>query len=152
MEILPSYLQRKSGSQSSEATKKKQKVVKTWDRHIPCLPQTVRNKSKGGNLSYPRGKYCSTLANYGLIWKLHLTSEMTDGDVAYEIRFVFKEPMGHNPNFPSLYLQSTGSGSNSLTIPCQSSSFKWTPFLLCCHWVNVLSLAGFATVSTYSVV
>lgn len=106
---------------------KRNKVVKTWDRDILCLPQSVRNKSKGGNLSYPRGKYRSTLANYGLIGKVHLTSEMTDEDVAYEIRSVFKEPMGHDPNFPFLYLQSTGSGSNSLTIPCQSSSFKWTP-------------------------
>ena len=34
--------------------------MKTWDRDILCLPQTIQNKSKGGNLSYPRGKYRST--------------------------------------------------------------------------------------------
>ena len=91
------------------------------------LPQTVHSKSKCGNLSYPRGKYRNTLANYELIGKVHLTLKITDEDVANEIRSVFKEPMGHNPNFSFLYLQSTSSGSNTLTIPCQSSSFKWTP-------------------------
>ena len=35
VEILPSYLRRKSGSQSNEVTRKKQKVVKTWDRVYP---------------------------------------------------------------------------------------------------------------------
>ena len=91
------------------------------------MPQSMENRSAAGTLTYPRGKLRARLASYGLIGKLHLTSEMTDNEVAGEIRSVFQVPMGNNPTFPFLYLQSTGGGSNSLTVPCQSSSFKWTP-------------------------
>ena len=35
--------------------------------------------------------------------------------------------MQNNPQFPLVYLQGTGGGSNSLMVPSQSSSFKWTP-------------------------
>ena len=47
--------------------------------------------------------------------------------VATEIRSIFKGPMNNDPNFPFLYLQPTGCGSKSLTIPSQSSTFRWTP-------------------------
>lgn len=52
---------------------------------------------------------------------------MTDEEVATEIRSVFKGPMGGDLNFPFQYLQPTGGGSKSLTVPSQSASFKWTP-------------------------
>lgn len=67
------------------------------------------------------------LASLGLIGKVHLTSEMTDEDVANEIRSVFKGPMKEDPNFSFVCLQSTGGGSRSLAIPSQSLSFKWLP-------------------------
>ena len=52
---------------------------------------------------------------------------MTDKDVEAEIRSVFRKPMQNNQQFPFVYLQATGGGSNSLMVPSQSSSFKWTP-------------------------
>ena len=51
---------------------------------------------------------------------------MTDKDVEAEIRSVFRKPMQNNQQFPFVYLQATGGGSNSLMVPSQSS-FKWTP-------------------------
>ena len=122
--ILPSYLRRRG---VKETPRKKAKVVKTWDRDIVCMPQSRRNKIKGGNFMYPRGKYRAYLARSGLIGKLHLTSIMSDEEVVAEICTIFKEQMNNNPHFPFVYLQSTGGGSKSLTIPSQSSSFKWTP-------------------------
>ena len=121
--ILPSYL-RRSNPHHAENPKKKPKTLKTWDRDIVCIPQSRRNKTKGGNLMYPRGKYRAYLGSLGLIGKLHLTSAMTDSDVAAEICTVFKDQMNNNPTFPFLYLQSTGGESKSLTIPSQSTSFK----------------------------
>ena len=92
-----------------------------------CLPKSRQNVSKWGNIKYPRGKYRSLLASSGLIGKLYLTSVMTEIDVQNEIRSIFKGPMEDNPNFPFLYLQPTGGGSRSLTIPSQSLFFKWIP-------------------------
>ena len=43
-------------------------------------------------------------------------------------------------------------GSNTQSSPPSADCAQCFWFLLCCHWVNVLSLAGLATVSTYSVV
>lgn len=51
---------------------------------------------------------------------------MSVQDVESEIRSVFKEAMSKNENFPFTYLQSTGCGSRSLTVPSLSSSFNWT--------------------------
>ena len=96
------------------------------DRDVFCIPESVRKKSAGGNIRYPWGKYRAELARCGLIGKLHMTSEMTAEEVSAEVHSVFKEPMGNNPNFPFLYLQPTGGGSKSLTVPSQSSSFTWT--------------------------
>ena len=112
MHILPSYLRRKGGVASGK-NPKKAKTVKTWDRDVFCIPESVRNKSAGGNIRYPRGKYRAELARCGLIGKLHMTSEMTAEEVSAEVRSVFKEPMGNNPDFPFLYLQPTGGGSKS---------------------------------------
>ena len=41
------------------------------------------------------------LASCELMGKLHLTSEMTEKEVAGEIRCVFKVPMNNNPEFLS---------------------------------------------------
>ena len=123
--MLPSYLKRRGTGDNSKP--KKPKTIKTWDRDVLCLPNSRQNMSSGGNIKFPRGKYRSELAKEGLIGKLHLTSEMTDVDVANEIRSIFSGPMGNNAEFPFLYLQPTGGGSKSLTVPSQSSSFKWVP-------------------------
>ena len=97
------------------------------------------------SLSYPRGKYRAKLATYGLIGKLHLSSDMTDDGVATEIRSIFKGPMNNDPNFPFLYLQPTGCGSKSLIIPynVQHSNgllHKWhdsqDKLDLCIRWLN----------------
>ncbi|XP_065887268.1 uncharacterized protein [Dysidea avara] len=103
---------------------KKAKVIKQWDRDVLCLPP----RKGGGVLSYPRGKYRAQLADCGLIGKLHMTSVMEEEDVAREIRSIFKGPMKDDANFQFQYLQSTGGGSKSLTIPAQSESFKWTAY------------------------
>ena len=121
--ILPSFLKRKGFSKQSVA--KRPKVVKTWDRDVLCIPKNDMIDSS--LLSYPRGKCRAKLATYGLIGKLHLSSDMTDDGVATEIWSIFKGPMNNDPNFPFLYLQPTGCGAKSLIIPSQSSSFKWTP-------------------------
>ena len=122
--VLPSYLKRQRSHGVVNTSKlKKPKVIKTWDRDILCIPKgTTRS-----GITYPRGKYRAYLASAGLIGKLHLTSEMSDKDVEQEIRSIFRGPMQNNPVFPFSYLQCTGGGSKSLTIPSHSTSFKWTP-------------------------
>jgi len=122
--ILPSFLKRRGVRRAEAKVSKKPKTVKTWDRDVLCIPKQ-RNLTSG--IKYPIGKYRAHLASNGLIGKLHLTSEMTDKDVECEIRSIFREPMQNNPNFPFLYLQSTGGGAKLLTAPSQSSSFKWIP-------------------------
>ena len=123
--ILPSFLKRRGiKSNNGSGKTKKPKVIKTWDRDILCIPKPS-NQCSG--IRYPRGRYRAYLASSGLIGKLHLTSEMTDEDVEREIRSIFKGPMQNDDNFPFLYLQSTGGGAKSLTVPSQSASFKWTP-------------------------
>ena len=121
--VLPSYLRRRRDV-AMDRKPKKAKVIKQWDRDVLCLPP----RKGGGVLSYPRGKYRAQLADCGLIGKLHMTSVMEEEDVAREIRSIFKGPMKDDANFQFQYLQSTGGGSKSLTIPAQSESFKWTAY------------------------
>ena len=101
---------------NSNRKAKKAKVFKQWDRDVVCCV-----------ISFPRGGCRTDLANYGLIGKLHMTSEMDEEDMAKEITSIFKGPMKGNDNFHFQYLQSTGGGTKSLTVPVQSASFKWTP-------------------------
>ena len=100
-------------------------MIKHWDRDVLCLPKNA--KAVGNMISFPRGKYRAYLASAGLIGKLHMTSEMSDEDVASEIRSIFKSLMNDNSNFRFQYLQAAGSGTKALTVPAQSPSFKWTP-------------------------
>ena len=39
---------------------------------------------------------------------------------------MFKQAMNSNPYFPFTFLQSTGGGCKTLTVPCVSSSYEWT--------------------------
>ena len=43
-----------------------------------------------------------------------------------EIRLVFARPMGNDPDFPFVFLQRCGPGSNALSVPSLSSSVTWT--------------------------
>ena len=62
-----------------------------------------------------------------MLWKTWTdgkdTHDMAVKEVAAE---VFKEPMDNRNDFPFRYLQPTGSGSRTLSIPSVSSSFSWT--------------------------
>lgn len=122
-----SFLKRK-GFVGKSVPPKKQKAVTSWDRDIICLPQTrkLQKHDSPNVISYPRKKFRAQLAAWGLIGKLHLTSDMTVDDVVAEVRSVFKGPMSNNDSFRFTFLQSTGGGSNLLTIPSTSASYQWT--------------------------
>lgn len=62
----------------------------------------------------------------GLIGKIRLMSNMTEQEMEQEVCSVFKSPMGEREDFPFMFLQPTGLGSRSLTVPSVSSSFSWT--------------------------
>ena len=123
--VLPSYLKRKNVDERSGFTPKRTKTVQCWDRDIICLPSMSTNNSV--HITYPRGRYCAKLGESGLIGKIRLMSTMTVEDVEDEIRSVFHRPMGDRKDFPFVFLQPTGFGSKSLTVPSLSPSFRWTP-------------------------
>ena len=52
---------------------------------------------------------------------------MSVDDVKDEVCSVFSKPMGNRKDFPFIFLQPTGAGSRTLTIPSVSTSFSWTP-------------------------
>ena len=120
---MPSYLKRKS-SGCGAGKSKKLKTVTTWDRDIVCLPKESRQGES--YIPYPRGKFRSKLGRDGLVGKVHLTSEMTVEEVEGEIQSLFEPAMGGDAAFPFKYLQATGGGSRSLSIPSVSTSFRWT--------------------------
>ena len=102
---------------------KRPKVIQSWDRDIVCLPKFLCIR---GTVKYPRGKFRARLGRLGLMGKIHITEDMSVEEVAAEVRSVFKEPMDNRNDFPFSYLQPTGSGSRTLSIPSVSSSFSWT--------------------------
>lgn len=122
--ILPSFLKRKNSGKNTPPSKKTKTTA--WDRDIICLPKVTKNGEVSKVIPFPRKKYRAQLAAWGLIGKLHLTSDMSVEDVEREVRSVFKEPMNDNSSFPFTYLSSTGGGNKSLTIPVTSSTYQWT--------------------------
>ena len=118
---LPSYLRHNRAAASTWT--KRPRVVQSWDKDIICLPQYLGNR---GAVKYPRGKYCARLGTLGLMGKIHIVEDMTVEQVAAEVRSVFKMPMNNRSDFPFQYLQPTGSGSRTLSVPSVSSSFNWT--------------------------
>lgn len=123
---MPSkYSHLSSGQGGKEKNAKKRKVV-SWDRDIICLPKTTRKGELATVLPYPRKKFRSNLGAWGLIGKIHLNSEMSVDDVENEIRSVFRIPMNNDKKFPFTYLQPTGEGNYSLTVPSVSASYQWT--------------------------
>ena len=122
--ILPSYLKRKRKEESSgHCTSKRPKPVQIWDRDIVCLPSS---HGPIGNIAFPRGKFRTKLGEKGLIGKIRLSSQMSVLEVEDEIRSAFRGPMGGSNDFCFHFLQSTGLGSKTLTLPAVSSSFIWT--------------------------
>lgn len=97
--------------------------TQVWDRDIVCLPWSIELSLQ---FSYPRGKYRTKLAEKGLIGKIRLTSTMSVEDVENEVRYVFYGPMGGRDDFCFDFLQPTGVGTKTLTVPSVSSSFRWT--------------------------
>ena len=60
-----------------------------------------------------------------------------------EMRSVFEGVMGADPAFPVKIMIPAGAGSKCLTIPAQSSSFKWTPKEVAGRadsWVYILAM------------
>ena len=119
---LPSFLRKRQSNTPSVGTTKKQKATKSWNKDIVCLPKEFA----GSSITIPRGSKRTTLAECGLIGKVHLTNEMSEEDVKCEIRSVFGKQMKYDPNFPFTYLQSTGGGTKTLTTPPVSVHFQWT--------------------------
>lgn len=114
--VFPSLLAGRRGrSQSSKAK------ITTYDRDIVCLPNYYPSQS--GRYAIPRKETRADLGSKGLIGKLRLMSEV---EILNEIRSVFSIPMRSNPEFPFMFLQRCGPGSNALTAPSLSSSFSWT--------------------------
>lgn len=102
---------------------KRPKIISSWDRDIVCLPKCLCSR---GTVKYPRGKYRARLGTLGLMGKIHITEDMSVEQVAAEVRSVFEVPMDKRSDFPFHYLQPTGSGSRTLSLPSVSSSFSWT--------------------------
>lgn len=119
--MLPSYLKRKGDERRNENRTKRPKSVQCWDRDIICLPL-----ESGTHFGFPRGKYRAWLGSCGLIGKIRLMSSMSVEEVNIEICSVFGKAMGDRKDFPFVFLQPTGTGSKTLTVPSVSSSFCWT--------------------------
>ena len=110
--VLPSmFLGRRGCSQSGP--KSKRAKATTYDRDIVCPPKSYL--AQGGRYAIPRRETRADLASKGLIGKLRLVSEMEEDEIMAEIRSVFAEAMGNDPDFPFVLLQRCGPGSNTLT-------------------------------------
>ena len=90
---------------------------------IVCLP---KNSDPSATLSFPRGKYGAKLGEKGLIGKIRLMSSMGVTEVEQDVRSVFCSPMSGRDDFHFKFLQSTGVGTRTLTVPSVSASFSWT--------------------------
>ena len=112
---------------------RKKAKIQSWNRNIMCLPSSL---SEGGEsqvpalgqcllLVIPRAGTHTDLASKGLSGKIHLESWMTEQEVMAEIRSVFRDPMGDDPDFSFSILQSAGAGSRCLVVPSVSTSFQW---------------------------
>ncbi len=132
---LPSFLRRRQLqlAETRKAKRPRKEHARTWDKNIVCLPSDYATKS--GLIQILRKKKRAILGHVGLIGKIHLTSEMIEEDIFAEVRSVFSKPMRNNPNFQFRFLQSTGGGCKTLSIPSISTHFQWTA-------TQVASLAG----------
>lgn len=95
-----------------------------YTRDVVCLPSSYGEEGNK-SIPIPRGKQRSMLAKMGLQGKVTLTSIMTEKEIRSEIRSAFIEAMDNDPSFPFTFLQTSGCGSKTLTVPSLSSSFQW---------------------------
>ena len=96
-----------------------------YNRDVVCLPSCYGDGGKK-SISIPRGKQRAILAKLGLQGKITLSSNMTEEAICEEIRSAFMEAMGHDSSFPFAFLQMSGCGGKTLSIPSLSASFQWT--------------------------
>lgn len=99
-------------------------------RDILLLPSEFRCPSN--NVSIPRSKKRSLLAQAGLVGKIEINSGMSDRDVRAEVCEVFSQVMGLSEEnikngalFPFLCLQKAGADSRTLCVPSVKDSFEW---------------------------
>ena len=65
------------------------------------------------------------MASYGLVGRLHLETDWSEGDVFEEIISTFQDIIHDSNRFKSL--QVTRAGLKSLMVPKLLASYKWTP-------------------------
>ena len=117
---------KQKGVIGARSRSKKPQMIVSWDRNIICILKSDQEwrVSKGPLL--PSKEVSSKFRCYGSDWEatshLYNMSDM----VQAEVRSVFKQAMNGNPYFPFTFLQSTGGGCKTLTVPCVSSSYEWT--------------------------
>ena len=121
-DILPSFLRKRKAAPLEKSDGRRPKSVQVWDRDIICIPDCKCSQK----IPYPRGKYRSQLGKDGLIGKIRLMPTMTKGEVMNEVRSVFRKAMQSRLDFPFVFLQPTGIGARTLTVPSISNSFCWT--------------------------
>ena len=99
-------------------------------RDILLLPSEF--KGPNNNVSIPRSKKRTMLAQAGLVGKIELNSGMNESDVREEVCEVFSQVMGLTEDdiknehfFQYVYLQRAGAGSRTLCVPSVKESFKW---------------------------
>lgn len=117
---MPSFLIRNANRRS-----RKGKLPKTtfYTRDVICLPKSF---SSSKCITIPRGKQRARLAEMGLQGKVTFRSDMTEVDICAEVRSAFSDVMGHNPEFQFVFLQASGCGTKTLSLPSLSASFHWT--------------------------
>ena len=101
-----------------------------YNRDIICLPSSYGDGGRR-SIPVPRGKQRSLLADLGLQGKITLSSDMDEQAIREEIRSVFIEAVGDDPSFPFTFLQMSGCGGKSLSIPSLSASFQWNAQEVC---------------------
>ncbi len=100
------------------------KVI-NYNRDVICLPSSYACKGVN-NISTPRGRQRSHLAEMGLQGKVTVSSDMTEEAVLQEIQSVFSGIIEDDEQFSFKFLQITGAGNKTLTTPRLSASFRWT--------------------------
>lgn len=99
-------------------------------RDIVLLPREF--KGNNNNVSIPRSKKRTLLAQAGLVGKIEFNTGMNEADIREEVCEVFSQAMGLTEDditngryFQFTYLQRAGAGTRTLCIPSVKDSFKW---------------------------
>ena len=99
-------------------------------RDIVLLPSEFKGPRK--NISIPRSKKRTLLAQAGLVGKIELNSGMEEDEVREEVCRVFSKVMGITETeintgkyFNYTYLQRAGAGSRTLCMPSVKDAFRW---------------------------